>query len=109
MIWMWLTPPDKASDKPPTITLSWQNGLPVALNGSLLPLDQIIEQLNITGGAHGIGKIDIFEDGIMGLKSREIYEAPAASIFLKMDRDLAQFCLTEKEIQFKRPLDTQCA
>ncbi len=108
-IWMWLTPPAKASDKPTTITLSWQNGLPVALNGSLLPLDQIIEQLNITGGANGIGKIDIFEDGIMGLKSREIYEAPAASILLKVHRDLEQFCLTKEEIQLKRQLDAQWA
>ena len=64
-IWMWLTPPTKAPDKPTTLTLSWQNGLPVALNGKQLPLDQIIEQLNSIGGANGIGKIDLFEDGIM--------------------------------------------
>jgi argininosuccinate synthase len=108
-IWMWLTPPAKAPDKPTTITLSWQNGLPGALNGSLLPLDQIIEQLNVIGGANGIGKIDIFEDGIMGLKSREIYEAPAASILLKLHRDLEQFCLTKEEIQLKRQLDAQWA
>src|SRR5215469_14811600 len=108
-IWMWLTPPAKAPDKPTTLTLSWQNGLPVALNGSTLPLDQIIEQLNIVGGANGIGKIDLFEDGIMGMKSREIYEAPAASILLKLHRDLEQFCLTKEEIQLKRQLDAQWA
>src|SRR5215471_11552154 len=104
-IWMWLTPPIKAPDKPTTLTLSWQNGLPVALNGSTLPLDEIIEQLNIVGGANGIGKIDIFEDGIMGMKSREIYEAPTATILLKLHRDLEQFCLTKEEIQLKRQLD----
>src|SRR6266480_6143655 len=106
-IWMWLTPPFKSPDQPTTLTLSWQNGLPVALNGTALPLDAIIEQLNITGGANGIGKIDIFEDGIMGLKSREIYEAPAATILLKLHRDLEQFCLTKEEIQLKRQLDAQ--
>src|SRR6266536_727920 len=108
-IWMWLTPPFRSPDQPTTLTLSWQNGLPVALNGTALPLDAIIEQLNITGGANGIGKIDIFEDGIMGLKSREIYEAPAATILLKLHRDLEQFCLTKEEIQLKRQLDAQWA
>src|SRR5437763_3917969 len=78
-IWLWLTPPTKAPDQPTTIKLTWQNGLPVALNGQALPLDTIIEQLNVIGGANGIGKIDIFEDGIMALKSGEIYEAPAAT------------------------------
>ncbi len=106
-IWMWLTPPAKAPDTATTIKLTWQNGLPVALNGTELPLDQIIEQLNVIGGANGIGKIDIFEDGIMGLKSREIYEAPAATILLKVHRDLEQYCLTKEEIQLKRQMDAQ--
>jgi argininosuccinate synthase len=108
-IWLWLTPPAKAPDKLTTIKLSWQNGLPVALNDTQLPLDQIIEQLNVIGGANGIGKIDLFEDGIMGLKSREIYEAPAAAILLKVHRDLEQYCLTKEEIQLKRQLDAQWA
>ncbi|HZS79637.1 MAG TPA: argininosuccinate synthase [Ktedonobacteraceae bacterium] len=107
--WMWLTPPTKAPDKPTTITLSWRNGLPIALNGEQMPLDQIIGQLNIIGGANGIGKIDLFEDGIMGLKSREIYEAPAATILLKVHRDLEQFCLTKEEIQLKRQMDAHWA
>src|SRR5438270_1643994 len=108
-IWLWLTPPAKAPDKPTNLKLTWQNGLPVALNDTELPLDQIIEQLNTIGGANGIGKIDLFEDGIMGLKSSEIYEAPAATILLKLHRDLEQFCLTKEEIQLKRQLDAQWA
>ena len=108
-IWMWLTPPAKASDTPTTIKLSWRNGLPVELNGEALPLDTIIEQLNTIGGANGIGKIDLFEDGIMGLKSREIYEAPAATILLKVHRDLEQFCLTKEEIQLKRQMEAHWA
>ncbi len=108
-IWLWLTPPAKAPDKPTTIKLSWQNGLPMALNDTPLPLDQIIEQLNVIGGANGIGKIDLCDDGIMGLKSREIYEAPAAAILLKVHRDLEQYCLTKEEIQLKRQLDAQWA
>ena len=106
-IWMWLVPPTKAPDKPTSIKITWQNGLPVALNDEELPLDQIIEKLNILGGANGIGKIDIFEDGIMGLKSREIYEAPGATILLKVHRDLEQYTLTKEELQLKRQLDAQ--
>lgn len=108
-IWLWLKPPTQASNTPTTITLTWQNGLPIALNGTAQPLDAIIEQLNVIGGANGIGKIDLFEDGIMGLKSREIYEAPAATILLKVHRDLEQFCLTKEEIQLKRQLEAHWA
>jgi len=106
-IWMWLTPPTKAPNTPTILKITWHNGLPVALDGKELSLDQIIEQLNVVGGANGLGKIDIFEDGIMGLKSREIYEAPAAAILLKVHRDLEKYCLTKEEVQLKRQLDAQ--
>jgi argininosuccinate synthase len=108
-IWMWLVPPHKAPATPTRLTLTWANGLPIALNGEALPLDEIIGQLNVSAGANGIGKIDLFEDGIMGLKSREIYEAPAATLLLKVHRDLEQFCLTKEEIQLKRQLEAQWA
>src|SRR5207245_475527 len=106
-IWMWFVPPHKAASTPARITLTWANGLPIALNGVELPLNEIIEQLNTIAGSNGIGNIDLFEDGIMGLKSREIYEAPAATLLLKIHRDLEQFCLTKEEIQLKRQLDAQ--
>jgi argininosuccinate synthase len=108
-IWLWLVPPTKAPDQPTTIKITWQNGLPVALNGEPLPLDAIIKQLNVIGGANGIGKIDIFEDGIMGLKSREIYEAPAATILLKLHHDLELYTLTKEEAQLKQQLDARWA
>jgi argininosuccinate synthase len=108
-IWMWLVPPSKAPAAPTRLTLTWTNGLPVALDGETLPLDTLIEKLNVLAGANGIGKIDLFEDGIMGLKSREIYEAPAATLLLKVHRDLEQFCLTKEEIQLKRQLEAQWA
>jgi argininosuccinate synthase len=108
-IWLWLVPPQQAPASPTRLTLTWENGLPVALNGEFLSLNTLIEQLNILAGANGIGKIDLFEDGIMGLKSREIYEAPAATLLLKVHRDLEQFCLTKEELQLKRPLEAQWA
>jgi hypothetical protein len=79
-IWQGLVPPRKASDRGETITLRYVEGIPVELNGRTLGLDEVIAQLNVIAGRNGIGYIDMFEDGIMDLKSREIYEAPAAHV-----------------------------
>lgn len=108
-IWIWYRPPEKAPDQPAYLTLEFEKGIPVKLNGRRRPLGEIIPELNRIGGTHSIGKIDMFEDGIMDLKSREIYEAPAATIILKLHRDLEQFCLTKDEIQFKRGVDQKWA
>ena len=108
-IWMWYWPIEKGPDEPSFITLEFERGIPTKLNDKRKPLGEIIPALNIIGGMHSIGKIDIFEDGIMDLKSREIYEAPAATILLKLHRDLEQFCLTKDEIQFKKGIDQKWA
>jgi argininosuccinate synthase len=108
-IWMWYRPPEKAPDQPAFLTLEFEKGIPVKLNGKRRPLGEIIPELNLIGGTHSIGKIDMFEDGIMDLKSREIYEAPGATMILKLHRDLEQFCLTKDEIQFKKGIDQKWA
>ena len=108
-IWMWYQPPEKAPDRPDLFTLEFEKGIPVNLNGKRRPLGEMIPELNTIGGTHSIGRIDMFEDGIMDLKSREIYEAPAATIILKLHRDLEQFCLTKDEIQFKKGIDQKWA
>jgi argininosuccinate synthase len=108
-IWMWYRPPEKAPGQPALLTLEFEKGIPVKLNGKRRPLGEIIPELNLIGGSHAVGKIDMFEDGIMDLKSREIYEAPAATIILKLHRDLEQFCLTKDEIQFKKGIDQKWA
>ena len=108
-IWMWYRPIERSPDKPSFITLEFEKGIPTKLNGKRKPLGEIIPSLNVIGGMHSIGKIDMFEDGIMDLKSREIYEAPGATILLKLHRDLEQFCLTKDEIQFKKGIDQKWA
>lgn len=108
-IWMWYTPPEKAPNKSETIELTFKEGIPVALNQKQMTLAELVPALNVIGGRHAIGKIDMFEDGIMDLKSREIYEAPAATIIIKLHRDLEQFCLTKDEIQFKKPIEMKWA
>jgi argininosuccinate synthase len=108
-IWMWYVPPEEAPDQPEYVEVAFREGLPVALNGAELPLGELIPRLNEIGGRNAIGKIDMFEDGIMDLKSREIYEAPAAHIILKLHRDLEQQCLAKDEIQFKKMIDAKWA
>jgi len=108
-IWMWYWPIEKSPDEPSFITLEFEKGIPTKLNDKRKPLGEIIPALNVIGGMHSIGRIDMFEDGIMDLKSREIYEAPAATILLKLHRDLEQFCLTKDEIQVKKGIDQKWA
>jgi argininosuccinate synthase len=108
-VWMWLVPPEFAPDRAEEVTVEFERGIPVVLNGRRLGLGELIPELNVIAGRNGIGKIDMFEDGIMDLKSREIYEGPAAHVILKLHRDLEQQCLTKEEIQFKKMIDAKWA
>ena len=103
--WLWWKPPAKAKSTPTQVSITFEYGVPVALNNVEQSLPEIVSKLNVIAGSHGIGKIDIFEDGIMGLKSRELYEAPAAAVLLKLHHDLEQFCLTKEELDFKAGVD----
>lgn len=107
--WIWWKPVTQAPETPTVVTVAFEQGVPVALNGTPMGLQALIAELNVLAGQHGIGKIDIFEDGIMGLKSRELYEAPAAAVLLKLHHDLEQFCLTKEEVQYKAGVDRQWA
>ncbi len=108
-IWMWLTVPEKAADKPTVVEIEFVEGVPVRMDGDEMPLADLVEKLNYTAGAAGIGRIDMFEDGIMDLKSREIYEAPAAKVILFLHSDLEQYTLMKNQLFFKRGVDTQWA
>ncbi len=108
-VWMWLVPPEKAPDKPEFVDIEFCEGLPVSLNGKQMPLAELIPELNTIAGRNGIGLIDMFEDGIMCLKSREIYEAPAAHVVLKCKLDCEGSCLTKEERMFKAEVDRQWA
>ena len=106
--YMWYVFPENAPDEPTELEIEFENGIPVKL-GDKTELADIINHLNDLGGKNGIGKIDMFEDGLIGLKSREVYEAPAAEIILKLHKDLEQLCLTKEEVQFKAMIDARWA
>ncbi|NMB79154.1 MAG: argininosuccinate synthase [Methanomicrobiales archaeon] len=104
-IYYWSVSPQKAPDKPEQITLEFKAGVPVALNGKKMKGYELIQKLNALAGKHGIGRNDMIEDRILGLKARENYEHPAATVILAAHRDLEGLVLTRSELAFKRMVD----
>jgi argininosuccinate synthase len=89
--------PCEAPDKPTLVTVEFEHGVPVALNGKRKSGFEIIDELNEIGGANGVGRIDLIENRLVGIKSREVYEAPAAVILHFAHRELERLTL-EKEV-----------
>jgi argininosuccinate synthase len=81
----------------------------VALNGKRFPPVDIIMKLNYIGGKHGIGRIDHIEDRLVGIKSREVYECPAATLLIEAHQELEKLVLTRHEVWFKQQIDAQWA
>lgn len=89
------------------VELGFERGKPISLNGDRKNVRQLIAELNHIGGLHGIGIVDHIEDRIIGIKSREVYEAPAALIMLEAHKDLEKLVLTSHELRFKAMVDDQ--
>ncbi len=105
----WTTSPQAAPDEPQEITLTFAKGLPVALDGDAIPLHELIDQLNDLVGGHGVGRIDHVENRLVGIKSREVYEAPAATAILTAKQALETLVLTRDTYQFKPVLQDKLA
>src|SRR5215469_12883456 len=97
----WSVDPAKAPNEPRYLTLDFEHGRPVALDGQMLDGVPLIERLNQLGGQHGVGRIDHVENRLVGIKSRELYEAPAAFILHEEHRELESLCLSKQAQRFK--------
>src|ERR1700716_2413223 len=104
-----VTRPEEAPDEPELVELTFERGVPVALNGERLGLVELIERAGQIGARHGVGIIDHIEDRIVGLKVRDIYEVPAAAIILPAHQELEKLVGTIHQNQFKPQLDRQWA
>jgi argininosuccinate synthase len=104
-----VTRPEAAPDEPELVELTFEHGIPVALGGERLELVELIEAAAEIGARHGVGIIDQIEDRIVGLKVRDIYEAPAASLILPAHQELERLVCTIHQNQFKPQLDRQWA
>ncbi|MEE8168003.1 MAG: argininosuccinate synthase [Candidatus Hydrothermarchaeales archaeon] len=83
------------------VEIAFEAGVPVALNGKKLPPADLVAEMNGIAGRHGVGRIDIVEDRILGIKTREVYECPAAISLITAHTQLEQLVLTREELRFK--------
>jgi argininosuccinate synthase len=114
----WAGPPEEAfaltrdpalAPAPVELVVGFEGGLPVALDGLPLPLHELVPALNAAAGAYGIGRIDMVENRSVGIKSRELYEAPAALVLIEAHRALEDLVLTKAELRAKRGIEEQWA
>ncbi|MDO8687706.1 MAG: argininosuccinate synthase [Dehalococcoidales bacterium] len=98
----WTKSASKAPDKPQYLEITFDKGIPVAIDGQELDGVALITQLNELAGKHGIGRIDHIEDRLVGIKSREIYEAPAATVLLQAHQALESMTLSKDQLRFKQ-------
>lgn len=105
-IFGWTVSPEKAPEAE-TIEIGFEGGVPITLNGEKMDGLSLIGRLNEIGGGHGVGRTDMIEDRVLGLKARENYEHPAATILLTAHKDLEQLVLTRSELRFKDMVDSR--
>jgi argininosuccinate synthase len=104
-----VTRPEEAPDEPQLVTVEFEHGVPVALDGERLGLVELLERAADIGARHGVGIVDHIEDRIVGLKVRDIYEIPAAAIVLPAHQELEKLVGTIHQNQFKPALDQKWA
>jgi argininosuccinate synthase len=101
-VYAWTSNPDTGDAKEPTyLEIAFQNGIPVSLNGEEMEGYELVETLNKLAGDYGIGRIDHVENRLVGIKSREIYEAPAATVLLAAHKALEGLTLSREQLRFK--------
>jgi argininosuccinate synthase len=108
-IYTWTKSPEEAPESPRVIRVEFREGIPVALDGSKTGGLELIKRLNRLAGEYGVGRIELIEDRILGLKARENYEAPAATVLIQAHKALEQLVLTKQELAFKQMVDQSWA
>jgi argininosuccinate synthase len=105
----WTESPDKAPNKPQYIEIGFEKGIPVTIDGQELDGITLLQQLNEIAGKHGVGRIDHIENRLVGIKSREIYEAPAATVLLQAHQALEAMTLSKDQLRFKQKVAQEYA
>ena len=93
--------PEQAPDEPEYIEIGFEKGNPISLNGEMLSAVDLFTRLNKTAGAHGIGRVDIVENRLVGMKSRGVYETPAGTVIFRAHQALESLCLDKYTMHYK--------
>jgi argininosuccinate synthase len=101
-VFLWAKSPDKTPNKPVYVVIDFEKGIPVGLDGQKMDGVQLIDRLNHLAGENGVGRVDHIENRLVGIKSREIYEAPAATVLLQAHLALEELTLTKQQLRFKQ-------
>ena len=101
--------PEKAPDEDVELTINFEKGVPVSLNGKKMKVADIIRELNTIGGKHGIGIVDIVENRVVGMKSRGVYETPGGTILMEAHQQLEELVLDRDTIALKKDLGSKLA
>ena len=101
--------PEKAPQEGEYVTMAFEKGVPVSLNGEKLKVSEIIAKLNDLGGRHGIGIIDIVENRVVGMKSRGVYETPGGTILMEAHQQLEELILDRDTYAMKKEMGSRFA
>ena len=101
--------PQEAPDKETEVSITFEKGIPVAVNGQKMKVSDVIRTLNKLGGENGIGIVDIVENRVVGMKSRGVYETPGGTILMAAHDQLEELCLDRETMENKKKLASQLA
>ncbi len=108
-VWERTVSPAKAPSEPAYVEIAFANGVPIGLDGETLHPAQVIRRLDALAGSYGVGRLDMVEDRVVGIKSREVYEVPAAAVLIAAHSDLEELTLEREVLRSKRRLEIRYA
>jgi argininosuccinate synthase len=108
-MWQWVLSPEKASSTPADVEIGFEQGTPVSVNGRRLSPVALIDELNALGAANGVGRIDLIENRLVGMKSRGAYETPGGTLLVLAHRELETLCVDRETAHYAQMLSLRYA
>ena len=103
-MWQWTVSPEAAPNKPAEVEIGFEAGIPISVNGKRPGPVKLLAELNALGAAHGIGRIDLVENRLVGIKSRGAYETPGGTLLVTAHRELEALCLDRETMHYQQLL-----